>query len=193
MKPTERINNKEEYHQPGDIEVSYNKNDNLNKITNEKQNTRNKNNSSNPKDTENENLNENYSQQKKITEFFVKEIRRECEQIEENIAVDNEIEEPLSTQEMITDARERRTLKMNGKDQSFKCEQCPFTTTSISHMKKHKENIHKEKDIEIEMRPRYNCDKCAFKTTSECVLQKHMSMHHDKIKKVKMFKVVLKS
>ena len=73
---------------------------------------------------------------------------------------------------------------MNGKDQSFKCEQCPFTTTSISHMKKHKENIHKEKDIEIEMRPRYNCDKCAFKTTSECVLQKHMSMHHDNMKKI---------
>ena len=32
VKATERINNKEEYHQPGDVEVSYVKNDNQKKI-----------------------------------------------------------------------------------------------------------------------------------------------------------------
>ena len=108
-------------------------------------------------------------------------MRRNSDKNQENTSAETEIEVPLSTQEIIEDARERRRLKMNGKEQSFKCDECIFTSTSINCMKKHKENTHNEKDIE--MRPRFSCDKCSFKTTSEYVLQKHTNMHHKNTKK----------
>ena len=53
--------------------------------------------------------------QKKITEFFVKSIREQCEisdKAEENITEN----ESISTQEFIRDARDRRSLRVQGKN-----------------------------------------------------------------------------
>ena len=119
--PKTRINNKEEYHQPGDVEISYTKNDKFNNEKKEKSKL-----SQREKQTVTVDLETNEStpedhQQKKITEFFIQNIRREIESLEaqqEDLAVPNrqEIEEtePISKQNMIEDARERRSLKLRG-------------------------------------------------------------------------------
>ena len=120
-------------------------------------------------------------QQKKITEFFIQNIRREIESLEvqqEDLDVPNrqEIEEtePLSTQNMIEDARERRSLKLRGVSEMSKCDVCQFTTGSKTLLKSHIEKTHKEpqKDHSQEMRKRFSCDQCEFKTTSQTVLKR---------------------
>ena len=70
---------------------------------------------------------------------------------------------------MIEDARARRKLR----DQPLKCDHCTYTSTSITYLNKHKENMHDQNENDIEMRPRYNCENCQFKTTSAYSLQKH--------------------
>ena len=98
-------------------------------------------------------------------------MRKESEQKEK------ETDYSLSTQEMIEDARARRKLR----DQPLKCDQCTYTSTSITYLNKHKENVHDQIEKDIEMRPRYNCENCHFKTTSEYSLQKHVNDCQKKI------------
>ena len=98
---------------------------------------------------------------------------------QEDLDVPNrqEIEEtePLSTQNMIEDARERRSLKLRGVSEMSKCDVCQFTTGSKTLLKSHIEKTHKEpqKDHSQEMRKRFSCDQCEFKTTSQTVLKRH--------------------
>ena len=167
--PNERINNKEEYHQPGDVEVSYTKNDNhkalknqSNKITQEIDTNMTKEKVTHDKNDE--------DQQRKITEFFIQKIREECENEEsskindENDNTENDktcdIENVISTQEIIEDARERRELKMKGKKEVINCEQCEFTSGSKTLLKRHIESYHrKQTKLSVqEMQKRYSCD-----------------------------------
>ena len=127
----QRINNKEEYHQPGDVEMTYTKNDNTNLL---KQATKTKVDSTNndkeiSDNNSNENSTENENDQRKITEYFIKNIRKEVEDTNEA--------QVLSTQELIQDARERRNLALNGKSKIMSCEQCDFKTTSKTLLNKH--------------------------------------------------------
>jgi hypothetical protein len=110
--PKQRINNKEEYHQPGDVELAYTKND-KNYKGNQKKVTIQEN------KVEKENLemsSEKENQQRKITQFFIKSVRKEVEnqKVNENVNIDTNDIETFSTQEFITDARERRNLKIRG-------------------------------------------------------------------------------
>ena len=185
VEPKQRINNKEEYHQPGDIEISYAKNDNMEKHKKKIQNTENTSSRENNSDDNNINTNQEAdSLQSKITQFF-NNIRNDLnKETEKSIMIEEEEELQPNTQEMITDARVRRTLKKNGSSESQKCEQCDFTTTSSTLLKRHCDRIHRNDENDIEMRPRYNCEKCQFKTTSEYVLQKHTKMNHENQKKI---------
>ena len=180
--PNERINNKEEYHQPGDVEVSYTRNDN--KMTKKTQPTLQKPELLTIVEEDDDDKSDEY-QQRKITEFLIQKIRRESdtEKLLEETAVDaenvnheNDImeEEPLSTQELIQDARERRSLKMNGKPEIMKCDQCQYTSGSNMLLKNHIEASHKE------MRKRLACEVCAFKTTSEVVMKTHVKLNHER-------------
>ena len=83
-------------------------------------------------------------------------------------------EDSLSPQEMIVDARQRRTVKTN----LFNCDMCKFTTGSMTIIKQNKSNNHKancqeneNKIMEIEMRKRLKCDKCDFKSTSADIIK----------------------
>merc|ERR1712096_97748 len=80
--------------------------------------------------------------------------------------------EVYSTQEMIFDARARRTTKTN----TFHCENCEFKSSSKTLLNKHIESIHnEEKPVNSsnrkEMRKRFICDKCNYKTTNEKTLK----------------------
>ena len=91
-------------------------------------------------------------QQRKITEFFIQQIREECENEktskinDENVNTENDkicdTEDIISTQEIIEDARERRELKMKGKKEIIKCEQCEFTSGSKTLLKRHIQTCH---------------------------------------------------
>ena len=64
----------------------------------------------------------------------------------------------MNTQEIITDARERRTLRMRGSSVTQKCDQCDFTTTSSTLLKRHCDRIHRNDENDIEMRRRHACE-----------------------------------
>ena len=125
---------------------------------------------------------DNLNQQKRITEFFLTTIRKQCEQetvISENENNDNASneEETQSTQEFITDARERRKQNITDNNKTLKCDQCKMTTRSKTILDKHVNMMHNE-DGDKEMRTRYTCNICNFKTTSKSVLDKHNKINH---------------
>ena len=91
--------------------------------------------------------------------------------------------EVLNTQEMIDDARERRSRAINGKSSIMECDQCEFKIMSNTLLKKHIETAHQAQKVEqtLEMRKRHQCDKCDYKTTSKAVLIRHtQSIHEEK-------------
>ena len=103
---------------------------------------------------ENTNNKNDEHQQRKITEFLIQKIRKECETSKdsdeaiEGIEIvgngnDNIEQETISTQEIIEDARERRTLRLNGKPELVQCDQCNFTSGSKTIVDKHIKTYHK--------------------------------------------------
>ena len=174
-----RINNKTEYHQPGEIKIRYEKNDNTKIKVNGNEN----------KDQEKtQNIDENVRQnpqndkeqhqknnQKTIKEFF--------KMMENTMNINNANEEStISSQDMIADARARRSN--NQKD--FNCEQCEYKTKSKTLLHRHVESDHKNKEDKISskmiteriIRKRNKCDECEYKFTSENNLKKHMETAH---------------
>ena len=119
-------------------------------------------------------VNDNKDDQMKITEFFIRNIRKESDMKDTN---ESEI---LNTQEMINDARERRSLAINGKSKIMDCDQCEFETTSKTLLNKHLETTHQNQQAEQgqEMRKRHQCDKCGYRTTSKDVLIRHNETTH---------------
>ena len=90
--------------------------------------------------------------------------------------INNDVEICISTQEMIQDARERRKTKMT----VFHCEQCDYTSSSKTLLKRHTDHNH---NYTIEtptrnMRKRFNCEKCDFNSTQEYDLTKHKNTTH---------------
>ena len=143
--PSRRINNKEEYHQPGDVQIEYKKNINekfvkkklANRLENRKVNEEN-----NDSRMENQKTKEVVKKKPPVEiniSDFLKEMRRKAEAKAANKNRDEEDPMP-ATQEMIEDARDRRTLKKNGKSY-HECEMCPYKSESksmiIRHMKTH--------------------------------------------------------
>ena len=82
----------------------------------------------------------------------------------------------------INDARERRNLRLNGKEEAQKCEQCEFKTTSKALLNKHKEAVHKSslEQHTQEMRKRQKCEQCDFKSSSIAHLNSHKNSAHEK-------------
>ena len=147
--PNKRINNKEEYHQPGDVQVEYNKNinekfkkkkkENLNIEAEKAQPTiLKKNNSEVKKNNIEVNIGDFLKEMRKKNEE--KELNKEKEVIENCVSE----EEPIpSTQDIIEDSRERRTLKEKGKTH-LECEMCPYKSQSKYIMKRHIKTRHEE-------------------------------------------------
>ena len=139
--PSKRINNKEEYHQPGDVEVRYKKN------VNEKFQKKDPHHDAtfHPYATENKKATQQEKPQKKTASVetnivdFLKEMRRK-----HTIRVEKEIREEAkddddditSTQSLIEDSRARRELTAQRKTE-FECEQCPYKTGSKNIMNRH--------------------------------------------------------
>ena len=87
--------------------------------------------------------------QRKITEFFIQNIRKETEEmqitdsndrqdIHEN---DDDNQESISTQQWIKEARERRGQMRN----RINCDKCTFKTTSDTALKLHQNANHRNK------------------------------------------------
>ena len=98
-------------------------------------------------------------------------------------------EEIQNTQEFINDARQRRNLKKNGKNEATKCDQCEYNTSSKTLLNKHIERSHNDSQEQPpqEMRKRQKCDQCDVKTTSTDSLKSHEKAHHDKETKTSIF------
>ena len=96
------------------------------------------------------------------------------------------------TREFINDARERRSLALNGKSKDMSCDHCEFQTSSKTLLTKHIDENHQEQITQPtqEMRIRLQCDKCDYKTTSKDILTRHIkSIHEGKEKSVSKRKV----
>ena len=161
IEPSKRINNRKEYHQPGDVEVRYEKNESeetklIRKRINERRNKKQMNDNdaidivedivekANEAVAVNKETNvkdkETHKESEKGTtvEEFIKKMRK---QNEESIN-DNE-DDITSTQNMIEAARERKSSK-NVK----KCEQCEFNTASSAMLRVHVRTKHREGKVE---------------------------------------------
>ena len=172
--PKKRINNKQEYHQPGDVEISYRKNEKEFNIINKEKHHENYTTQDNSEETtlvETEEMNN----QKKITEYFIQQIRKESEKCQEtNESEDTHEEvEPISTQQWINDARERRLNEMRNR---INCDKCNFKTTSLTALKLHENVNHKDKK---EHKNRIKCDECDKKFNKESTFKTHMQKVHE--------------
>ena len=133
-----------------------------------------------------------------IRDFLIK-TRKETEKHEtsnkakENIMKDgknNDEEISISTQEMIQDARERREKKMT----VFKCEQCDYSSSSKTLLKRHMSHNHNHNYTLIEttavnIRKRFNCEKCNFTSTKEHDVTNHINTIHVQSKNILKEKV----
>ena len=200
--PKKRINNKEEYHQPGDVDVIYAKNGLIEEDRKQKrQNTKDNRKPNSEEKIKDKSIEKSDENQKTITGYFTKKIINQRE--DENV---NDEDPILNTQEFINDARERRKVRKN----SQSCAQCDYTTTSKTMLERHVSATHEQnrdqcaqcdytatsKDVLIqhmsdqhsqimedsikEMRVRFACDICQYRTTSEAVLQQHKILNHER-------------
>ena len=169
--PKKRINNKEEYHQPGDVEVIYAKNG---QIDDEKKNKRLNINENNEPNVQRNNSENEVDKQRKITGYLISEIRRQCENNDDGHKnpheneIDNEESNEdfsLSTQEFIEDARERRKQQKS----VLSCEQCDLTSTSKTLLERHKKSNHEQK-----------CEQCDFGAATKSMLERHMKSIHER-------------
>ena len=205
--PNKRINNKEEYHQPGDVDVIFAKNGLIE--DNRKQKRQNDKHNVKPNSEErikDKSIEKNDENQKTITGYFTKQTNNQRD--DENV---NDEDPILNTQEFINDARERRKAGKN----SQSCAQCDYTTTSKTMLERHIIATHEQKhercnqceytatskalliqhmsdkhsqiieDSSKEMRVRFECDICQYRTTSETVLQHHKTLNDEKKLKTK--------
>ena len=91
-------------------------------------------------------------------------------------------DDTISSQDMVDDARARR----QNKNAKFSCDNCEYSTRSVSLLKKHKNNIHKneaqsipnQNNQERVIRKREKCDKCNFISTSIETMDKHTKTVH---------------
>ena len=122
---------------------------------------------------------EESSNQKKITEYFLQQMRKESEngqKTNEREDIPEEVD-PTSTQQWIHDARERRLNEMRSR---INCDKCKFKTTSMTALKLHENSNHKDKK-EHKNKNRIKCEECDKKFNKESTYKTHMQkVHHDK-------------
>ena len=176
IEPGKRINNKTEYHQPGDVEIRYEKNDKNDNTKNTSYSNVSQNQHQRKNTEETNTLNETTQPetkcQKAITDFF--------KMMETHI---NEIDASnISSQDMINDARARR----NNKNKNFNCDQCDFETSSKTLLKRHQKSDHEQNlsehidkvTVERIIRKRFKCNVCDFASTSNSTMEAHVKTIH---------------
>mgnify|MGYP003324695666 CR=1 FL=1 len=168
VNPSERINNKNEFHQPGDVEVLYEKNENENQKQKKKRIIQENN-------MQNKIITQEYTQNTitksvgvpKHTEptiiDFITRIREKASDKNKDATEDENV---FSSQDMINDARARRYQK--GK--TYKCDHCDFKSTSQTLSKRHQQSVHKE--------VLHACDQCDHKATAKGSLDEHTETQH---------------
>ena len=203
-----------EYHQPGDVEIRFEKS--VNERTKNKKiaaelakakDNNDKHKANSPVRNENEFLEtineEEGDNQTKIIHFFTNDPTEEDD-------------DAVSSQEMIEDARTRRVLgskslhcdhcDLETRSATFlkrhmrikhvediQCEQCEYKTNSKNDIEKHISRAHEDLDQEtsqsvtqntLNIRERITCKECNYKTTSECVMKRHIELKHEDKKAV---------
>ena len=187
------INNKKEYHQPGDVDIRYEKNENEDlkrKRLNKKRNMEEYRSKEYQEETE-VNKSDKIKENEPTIMDFIKRMRVENEKKRNEENLEEELES-VSTQEMIADAKERRETGLK----EFKCEQCDYKSGSTTLLRRHKESVHKtncdkgEKQLKKQGSPTqhtesvqrtvYQCEECDYKSQSTTALKSHMSSAHRK-------------
>ena len=167
MNPNKRINNKNEFHQPGDVEVHYEKNQNEN-MKKKKSVNQNVENLKNKKSQENEEVGVPKPTEPSIRDFL-QNIRNNIENITENEnPIENE-ENILSTQDMISDAIARKMQKVA----MLHCDKCEFKSGSKTVVINHQKSIHNEDSNK--------CDKCEYEANTKGDLNKRNEESHKEI------------
>ena len=123
---------------------------------------------------------------------FIKKVRFE----NENKDQEKEVDQVISTQEMIDDSRERRKMKLK----KFACDHCDYNSPSKTMLKRHKEMVHKEKDDQINqsLQPqlllqlnepiqelKLSCDQCEYKADTKPNLKMHVETQHQPLEAVR--------
>ena len=153
IEPSKRINNRKEYHQPGDVEVRYEKNESegrkmkrkLIREAKEKENRAEKSLNIEVTAEITEETNElksvNETVRATTVEDFIKQMRRNTVK---NVD-DDVVEDVCSTQNMIDDARARKAGQ-----RVQQCDQCEYNTASKAMLRMHRRTKHKEVEHETQ-------------------------------------------
>ena len=173
--PQKRINNKEEYHQPGDVEVKYDKNINEKfKKNKKKENKKDEESAEKSKPAAIQTIKKKVAVETNILDFL-KEMRRRNDVRKESVSVENEV---TATQEMIDDSRARRELAKTTSKTQFECEMCPFKSGSKNLMERHKKT-HQSYAVSFDKETQFTCDKCEFTTEQKRNLEEHIKSIHE--------------
>ena len=183
---SKRINNKNEFHQPGDVQVIHEKNESEEKKLKKKlwEAKEKKGKANKPEETLEENQGQREGEggagEKNVGPSIIDFIRRMREnkekENEKNKSDENkngefiEEENNFSTQNFINDARARRHKGVK----TFQCDLCEFKSGSVTLMDRHRESIHKELGN--------TCNQCEHIAPSEVDLKVHIESSHDKQK-----------
>ena len=154
--PDKRINNKTEFHQPGDIEVRHEKNINENlKKKKEAAEERRKTCDVGRKDIVCEEMLEtNESLQTKISDFFGKRVGSELERVVEveELMIEEEIDQVETIEE------EEEFCSQANNNQLLQCDTCDYETRSVTMLTRHVETIHKRDDTTVTRHGPHTCD-----------------------------------
>ena len=153
IEPSKRINNRKEYHQPGDVEVSYEKNESEEMKKKKKM------------------LKERKEQQKRMENT---EIRAEGSEISKSDEHEKRKVTEKSTESSVTTNIKEflQQMRKNTKESVFySCNQCDYKAILKECLKMHNESVREKYP--------YSCDQCEYNANLKESLKSHMeSVHH---------------
>ena len=173
IKPSKLINNKKEFHQPGDVQVRYEKNENED-IKKRKQAIR---------EAKKRKIDEKYEKPVEKTKQ-PREVQMTISQFVRNMRVENETNKEYnkSVHESTTQCCNQCEYKTKSKESlkehknsvhekgTYPCDKCELRFESKEHLQEHNNSSH-EKGT-------YPCDKCDFRFENNVNLQTHIESVH---------------
>ena len=169
VEPSKRINNKTEFHQPGDVEFVYEKNENENQKKKKRMMQEKKMQDKPEKQVPNTESVGGPKPTDITIMDFISRMRERANDVTKQKKNTEEDDNSLSSQEMINDARERRLHK----EKVIQCDQCDYKSASKTLVMRHQKAAHFASD--------YSFDQCEYMARTKGSLASHKQTVHNTI------------
>ena len=173
MDPDKLINSRKEYHQPGDVQVVYQKNENEFMTNRKNKNIKETIQDKKDQTKETESIQSSKDKENNPSKIeFIKKMRFESELKKKNNA--NQIKH-CEKCEFETTCKEdvQRHMQSIHEKQRYTCDKCDFQATNHDDLQKHMQSIHQKGS--------YNCNQCDYTAVQKVDLKTHIQCTHENV------------